>query len=130
MKGNIEVNSLIKVNNNNIFYKIKRFFKDLLKKENKESLLQTENTADAYKKINEQKNAFMESITNIENEETKLLKLQKQYKERKIKAKDLTLEQIDSLCALYKKQNEELKKSNKIRKEKLLQYRRKLQIDN
>lgn len=130
MKENTEVKSLIKVNEKSLFYRIKNFFKNLLKREPKESIFQTENTVAVSEKDNEKRNAFMESITNIENEETKLLKLQKQYKERKIKAKDLTLEQINSLCALYKKQNEELKKSNKMRKEKLLQYRRKLQTDN
>lgn len=130
MKENTEVKSLIKVNEKSLFYRIKNFFKNLLKRDRKESLLQTENTVAVSEKENEKRNAFMESITNIENEETKLLKLQKQYKERKIKAKDLTLEQINSLCTLYKKQNEELKKSNKMRKEKLLQYRRKLQTDN
>ena len=130
MKENTEVKSLIKVNKKSLFYRIKNFFKNLLKREPKESLLQTENTVAVSEKDNEKRNAFMESITNIENEETKLLKLQKQYKERKIKAKDLTLEQINSLCALYKNQNEELKKSNKIRKQKLLEYRKRLQTEN
>ena len=41
-----------------------------------------------------------------------------------------TQEQINSLCALYDKQIEKLKKSNEIRKQKLLEYRKKLQIEN
>ena len=80
MKENAEVKSLIKVNEKSLFYRIKNFFKNLLKREPKESLLQTENTVAVSEKDNEKRNAFMESITNIENEETKLLKLQKKYK--------------------------------------------------
>ena len=76
------------------------------------------------------KKSFMESIKNIENEEIKLLKLQKQYRSGEIKEEELTEEQVNSLCALYDKQIENLRKSNEIRKQKLLEYRRKLQTDN
>ena len=72
----------------------------------------------------------MEEIRNIENEETKLLKLQKQYRSGEIKEEELTEEQVNSLCALYDKQIENLRKSNENRKQKLLEYRRKLQTDN
>ena len=84
------------------------------------SIVESENT----------KNAFMESIKNIEDEETKLLKLQKQYRSGEIKEEELTEEQVNSLCALYDKQMEILRKSNETRKQKLLEYRRKMQIDN
>ena len=72
----------------------------------------------------------MESIKNIEDEETKLLKLQKQYRSGEIKEEELSEEQINSLCKLYDKQIANLKKSNDIRKQKLLEYRRKMQTDN
>ena len=75
------------------------------------------------------KSAFIESIKNIEDEETKLLKLQKQYRSGEIKEEELTQEQVNSLCALYDKQIANLKKSNEIRKQKLLEYRRKLQTE-
>ena len=75
------------------------------------------------------KKSFMESIKNIENEEIKLLKLQKQYRSGEIKEEELTEEQVNSLCALYDKQIENLRKSNEIRKQKLLEYRRKLQTE-
>ena len=83
--------------------------------------------------INNQKNnrsAFIEEIKNVENEETKLLKFQKQYRCGKIKEEELTEEQVKSLCALYDKQINNLKKSNEIRKQKLLEYRRNLKRDN
>ena len=131
MKENTQEKSLVQVNENGIFYKIKKFFKNLFNrnanttnnyaivKEN-ESLVASEN----------KKNSFMESIKNIEDEETKLLKLQKQYRSGEIKEEELSEEQVNSLCKLYDKQIANLRKSNEIRKQKLLEYRRKLQTDN
>ena len=63
-------------------------------------------------------------------EETKLLKIQKQYRSGEIKEEELTEEQVKSLCELYDKQIANLRKSNEIRKQKLLEYRKKLQTDN
>ena len=130
MKENTQEKSLVQVNENGIFYKIKSFFKNLFNRNNNttnyaivkedKSIVESENT----------KNAFMESVKNIEDEETKLLKLQKQYRSGEIKEEELTQEQVRSLCALYDKQIANLKKSNEIRKQKLLEYRRKLQTDN
>lgn len=131
MKKNTLEKSLVQINENSIFYKIKRFFKNLFNK--------NKDTTDNYAVIEETnssvkneniKSSFMESIKNIENEETKLLKLQKQYRSGQIKEEELTEEQVNSLCALYDKQIANLKKSNEIRKQKLLEYRRKLQTDN
>ena len=50
----------------------------------------------------------MESIRNIEDEETKFLKLQKQYRTGKIKAEELSEQQIKSLGKLYDRQIEKL----------------------
>ena len=58
------------------------------------------------------------------------LKLQKQYRNGEIKEEQLTQEQINSLSALYDKQIANLRKSNQIRKQKLLEYRKRLQTDN
>ena len=69
-------------------------------------------------------------LLEIEDEETKLLNLQKQYRSGEIKEEDLTKEQVTSLCELYDKQIEKLRKSNEIRKRKLAEYRRKLQTNN
>ena len=130
MKGNTQEKSLVQVNENGIFYKIKSFFKNLFNRNNTtnnyaivkedKSIVESENT----------KNDFMESIKNIEDEETKLLKLQKQYRSGEIKEEELSEEQINSLCKLYDRQIANLKKSNDIRKQKLLEYRRKIQTDN
>ena len=131
MKENTQEKSLVQVNENGIFYKIKKFFKNLFNRnanttnnyaivKETESLVASEN----------KKNSFMESIKNIKDEETKLLKLQKQYRSGEIKEEELSEEQINSLCKLYDRQIANLKKSNDIRKQKLLEYRRKMQTDN
>ena len=131
MKENTQEKSLVQVNENGIFYKIKKFFRNLFNSnanttnnyaivKETESLVESEN----------KKKSFMESIKNIEDEETKLLKLQKQYRSGEIKEEELSEEQINSLCKLYDRQIANLKKSNDIRKQKLLEYRRKIQTDN
>lgn len=130
MKENTQEKSLIKVNENSIFYKIKNFFRNLFhKKEIINNITNSEKVENTIEKV-EQKNAFMESIRNIEDEETKLLKLQKQYRSGEIKGEELSEQQIKSLGKLYDKQIANLRKSNEIRKQRLLEYRRKLQTDN
>lgn len=128
MKENTQEKSLVQVNRNGIFNKIKMFFKNLFSKNN---VIDNNCYTIEDKKNNENiKKSFMESIRNIEDEETKLLKLQKQYRNGEIKEEELTEEQVNSLCTLYDKQIANLRKSNQIRKQKLLEYRRKLQTDN
>lgn len=131
MEKNTQEKSLVQVNENSIFYKIKRFFKNLFNKnvdttDNYVAIEYNNNSVESENK----KISFMESIRNIEDEETKLLKLQRQYRSGEIKEEELTEEQVNSLCTLYDKQIANLKKSNKMRKQRLLEYRKKLQTDN
>ena len=128
MKENTDEKSLVQVNENSIFYKIKNFFRNLLYKKEVVNVNTIETTG-SNSKMDEQKNAFMECIRKIEDDETRLLKLQKQYRNGEIKEEDLTEEQIHSLCSLYDKQIANLKKSNEIRKQRLLEYRRKMQTE-
>ena len=131
MKENTQDKMMIKVNQNNIFYKIKMFFRNLFNKKTSnpnESKDIIETTTISNTVIN--KNSFIEDIKNIENEEIKLLKLQQQYRRGEIKEEDLTKEQVSALCVLYDKQIESLRKSNEIRKQKLLEYRKRLQTEN
>ena len=128
MKKKTQKKSLVQVNRNGIFNKIKILFKNLFSKNN---VIDNNCYTIEDEKNNENiKKSFMESIRNIEDEEIKLLKLQKQYRNGEIKEEELTEEQVNSLCALYDKQIANLRKSNQIRKQKLLEYRRKLQTDN
>ncbi len=128
MKENTQEKSLVQVNENSIFYKIKKFFRNLFRKDTEveSNDVVKENISNNIENETK-KSAFKESIKNIEDEETKLLKLQKQYRSGEIKEEELTQEQVNSLCALYDKQIANLKKSNEMRKQKLLEYRRKLQ---
>ena len=115
--------SLMKVNETSIFYKIKSFFKNLFyKNKNIDEFNTIKN--DIKDENNNFKESFLEQVQNIENDETKLIKLQRQYRIGEIKEEELTKEQINSLCALYDKQIANLKKSNQIRKQKLMEYRK------
>ena len=131
MKENTQDKSLIQVNENSIFYKIKKFFRKIFNKTSSNSN-ELNHIAETTTKSNIEinKNSFMEDIKNIENEETKLLELQRQYRVGEIKEEELTKEQVNALCALYDKQIESLRKSNEIRKQRLLEYRSKLQTNN
>lgn len=130
MKENTQEKALVQVNENSIFYKIKSFFRNLFYRKpvvNEAKYIES-NTENETERENA-KNSFMESLRNIEDEETKLLKLQRQYRNGDIKEEELTEEQIYSLEALYDKQIANLKKSNEIRKQRLLEYRKKLQTE-
>lgn len=131
MKKSTQEKSLITINNESIFYKIKRFLKNIFHRN--KAIVNTYDM-DESKNINEdtvkENESFKEYIKNIEDEETKLLKLQNQYRSGEIKEEELTQEQVKSLCALYDKQIANLKKSNEIRKQKLLEYRKRLQTEN
>lgn len=128
MKKNTDEKSLVRVNENSIFYKIKKFFRNLFNKNNSADNTIIEETA-VIKQDEEKRNQFIEQIRKIEDEETTLLKLQKKYRNGEIKEEDLTDEQVSSLCKLYDKQILNLKKSNEIKKQKILEHRR-LQTDN
>lgn len=119
MKNDNNENSLIKVNENSIFYKIKNFFRNLFgKKEN--NITPIENQVLKTQEItNNKRDSFRETVTNIENDETRLLKLQKQFDNGEITEEELTQKQIENLENLYNKQIEELQKSNELRKEKI-----------
>lgn len=126
MRENTKEKSLVQVNENSVFYKIKSFFRNLFHKDK-----EIENNVPINTISNDDKrSAFLEGLKNIENEDSLLLKLQKQYRNGEIKEEDMTEEQKKSLCALYDKQIADLKKSNEFRKNIILQYKRKMQIDN
>lgn len=74
--------------------------------------------------FNSSKTAFMRTIRNIENEETRLLELQRKYESKEIDEKNLSIEQIMKLLDLYHKQIAELEKSNRIKREKILKYKK------
>jgi hypothetical protein len=127
MKENTQEKSLVQVNENSMLYKIKVFFKNLFykKAEATNEVIADENVNVKMEREN-QRNAFIENIRNIENEETKLLKLQEQYRNGEVKEEDLTNEQVNALCKLYDRQIERLEKSNAMKRQKILEYRKKI----
>lgn len=122
MKEENKQDALLKTTS--IFYKIKKFFRNLFSKKDEVPYQQidTKNT-EIKQNIDTQRNSFLESIKTVEDDETRLLKLQKQYRSGEIKEEDLKKETIDELCNLYDKQIANLRKSNEIRKQKILKYK-------
>lgn len=111
----------VKANEESVFYRIKGFFKNLFSK--------IKGNKDETKSVVEEeitKKSFAEYIRNITDGETELLDLQAKYRNGEIKEEDLTEEQVDALCELYDKQIEALRRSNEMKLQKILEYRKKL----
>lgn len=122
MEKHLEDKSLIAVNENSIFYKIKSFFLRLFRRDNNivnEPQITPINNNNV--QSDKRKDAFMESIRNVEDEETKLLKLQKQFDNGEIDKSQLSKKQIADLTTLYKKQINDLEQSNERRINKIRQ---------
>ncbi len=122
---------MIKVNENSFFYKIKRIFKNLFNKKTKGI---EDNGFEIERQIvseNNTRNSFIENIKDMsENEETKLMNLQKQFENGQIIEEQLSEQQRFSLSELYDKQIADLRKSNELRKKRLLEYKMKTQMNS
>lgn len=97
--------------------KFLEFFKKLFLKRKKDLML-TESTASS-----NNKEQFKESLK-IDNEELRIVDLQKDYKAGKILEKDIPKEDRQKLIELYNRQNRELEKEIK-EKEKILNEKKK-----
>ena len=101
--------------------KIKNFFRNIFYKKNDNSIKQTkeivtEETDNNY--------SFKSYIKRTESEETKLLDLQNRYRKGEIADDDLTQEQINSLCMLYDRQIEDLKRTIEAKKQQISKYKK------
>lgn len=122
MKENTQEKNLIERNKKSIFSKIKNFFRKIFSKKEKK----VENELIQNESLEKEKNEdFKEYIKRTEDEETKLLELQRKYHNREIDESTLTDEQIDALCDLYDKQIEELEKTIAIKEQQLAEYKQK-----
>lgn len=122
MKENTQEKNLIEKEEKSLFGKIKGFFVKLFgrKKESvEETVIETE----------ENNSEFKESIKveEVEDEEAKLLDLQRRYRRGEIADNDLTDEQIDALSNLYDRQIEALKKAIAEKEQKIAEYKNKKQ---
>lgn len=89
------------------FSKMKNFFKKLFKKKDKNVI---DKTVKDEESIEKESNSFKENIKIEEDEETKILELQKRYRRGEIAENDLTEEQVEALSELYDKQIDALRK--------------------
>ncbi len=101
-----------------LYQKIKELFNSIFEKKDKQLYIAGDN-----KNVNNAKNNFIENVKNTENEDTKLLNLQKSLKNGTIKISDLTLSEINKLDKLYVSQNEVLKKKIENHKNRILQLK-------
>lgn len=120
MKENTQEKNLVEKSKKSIFGKIKSFFKNIFGKK-EEDIHQEENVSV------ENNNGFKEYIKITEDEETRLLELQRKYHNGEIEGDTLTDEQIDALCLLYDKQIEEIKKTIKMKEEQIEAYKKERQ---
>ena len=122
------MNSLMPVKEN-IFDKIKNFFKNLFNRNIVEDY-EIETSEDIVENQQQIKNSiFAENIKVEETEEQKLLKLQRMIREKRISEQDISIKERDIIIKLYKSQIQNLKKSimqkrNKIMKIKYEQERK------
>ena len=121
MKDNTQEKNLIEKNENNIFGKIKNFFRKIFGK--KEDTLKSDKEEIVNNKP-EKNEEFKEYIKRTEDEETKVLELQMRYRRGEIADSDLTQEQINSLCMLYDRQIEDLKRTIEAKEQQLSKYKK------
>lgn len=119
MEENTQEKNLVE-KKDGFFTKIKKWLKSLFKKSDK-----TEVKNEMSNSIKE--NNFKESIKMTEDEDTKLLELQRRYRRGEIAESDLTEQQIDDLSELYDRQIEELKKTIEIKEQKIAEYKKRKQ---
>ena len=123
---NKEEKSLTIVNENSLINKIKHFIRNIFN--NKKVEMEKKDNENQVKNSSTN-NSFIENIkNNSENDETRLLKLQKQFENGQIKVEQLSEQQRKQLNELYDRQIAHLKHSIEIRKKRILQYKRKYQI--
>ena len=121
MKDNTQEKNLIEKNEDNILGKIKNFFKKIFgkKQENDENKVNEDVLIEAEKSY-----SFRDYIRKTEDEETELFDLQQRYRRGEIADSELTQEQINSLCMLYDKQIEDLKRTIKAKEQQIVKYKK------
>lgn len=112
-------NNKLIVYKKNIFRKISEFFKKIFSKKevlSKEVII-----------TNEKNNNFLENIQIKEDkEELRLLQLKQQYKNGEIDEEEISDEDVDKLCELYKKETDKLNADTERRKNHIVQMLKEL----
>lgn len=122
MKDNTQEKNLIERNEENIFIKIKNFFKGLFGKKCEE----VNNTVNEEIEMEMEKSeVFRSNIRNIEIDENNIFELQRRYRKGEIADSELTQEQINALCQLYDSQIADLKRNISAKEQQLAKYKKK-----
>ena len=122
MRENTQEKELIEKNEENIFGKIKNFFKNLFGKKE----VDVNNISNEELEIEMEKSEdFRNSIRNIEVDANNIFELQRRYQKGEIADNDLTQEQINALCQLYDSQIADLKRSISAKEKQLAKYKKK-----
>ena len=122
MKDNTQEKNLIERNEENIFIKIKNFFKGLFGKKGEE----VNNTVNEDIEMEMEKSeVFRSNIRNIEIDENNIFELQRRYRKGEIADSELTQEQINALCQLYDSQITDLKRNISAKEQQLAKYKKK-----
>ena len=122
MKDNTQEKNLIERDEENIFIKIKNFFKGLFGKKGEE----VNNTVNEDIEMEMEKSeVFRSNIRNIEIDENNIFELQRRYRKGEIADSELTQEQINALCQLYDSQIADLKRNISAKEQQLAKYKKK-----
>ncbi len=124
MNDNTQEKNLVERKENNIFEKIKGFFRNLFGKKEEVNSMADENFEMEMEKSSE----FRESIKNFEVDESNIFELQRRYHNDEISEDDLTQEQINQLCQLYDIQIADLKKTIMTKQKMLENYKKNRRI--
>lgn len=121
MKDNTQEKDLIERNEDNIFWKIKSFFKNLFKKDK----VEVNNVVNENIEMEmEKSDVFRTSIKNIGVNDENIFELQRRYHKGEISVKELTNEQINTLCDLYDDKIADLKKTIAAKEQILANYKK------
>ena len=124
MNDNTQEKNLVERKENNIFEKIKGFFRKLFGKKEEVNSMTDEN----FEMEMEKSSDFRESIKNFEVDESNIFELQRRYHNDEISEDDLTQEQINQLCQLYDIQIADLKKTIMTKQKMLENYKKNRRI--
>lgn len=121
MKNNTQEKNLIEKNEDNILGKIKNFFRKIFgkKQENSESRVDEDVLIEAEKSY-----SFRDYIRKTGDDDTELFDLQQRYRRGEIADSELTQEQINSLCMLYDKQIQDLKRTIESKEQQVIKYKK------
>ena len=121
MRENTQEKELIEKNEENIFGKIKNFFKNLFGKKE----VDVNNISNEELEIEMEKSEdFRNSIRNIEVDANNIFELQRRYHSGEISVEELTEEQIDVLCDLYDDKIADLKETIAAKEQILANYKK------